>query len=287
MKTPVETFEAHRPLLFSIAYRMLGSVMEAEDVVQETYLRYSATPFASIKSPRAFLSTVTTRLCLDQLKSARVKRETYVGPWLPEPLLTAEAPAEIVAKQEMISMAFLVLLESLAPVERAVFLLREVFDYDYAEIAGIVEKSEASCRQSYHRAKQRITERRPRFAPSRAAQEKLLTQFLQAISTGDMASLTSLLTEEATLWADGGGKAHAAKRPIVGRDAVARFMIVLHRLFTSSMRVEFAEVNGGLAILVWDQDRILSVMNFAFDGEQIHAIRNVVNPDKLQHVQGG
>ncbi|HXV97187.1 MAG TPA: sigma-70 family RNA polymerase sigma factor, partial [Anaerolineae bacterium] len=147
-----EIFESHRPLLFSIAYRMLGSVMEAEDIVQDAYLRYEATPADSIQSPKAFLSTITTRLCLDHLKSARAQRESYFGPWLPEPLLTTDSTTSLVNKHEMISMAFLVLLENLSPLERAVFLLREVFDYGYAEIAQIVEKSEANCRQYYHRA---------------------------------------------------------------------------------------------------------------------------------------
>jgi RNA polymerase sigma-70 factor (ECF subfamily) len=285
MTNHAETFETHRPRLFSIAYRMLGSAMEAEDVVQESYLRFMATPIGEVKSPKAFLTTVTTRLCLDQLKSARVQREHYVGPWLPEPLLTEESPAEVVDRHEMISLAFLVLLESLTPVERAIFLLREVFDYDYNEIAQIVDKSEANCRQLYHRAKQYLTERRPRFTPSREAQEQLLTRFLQAVAGGQVDELTDLLADEVTVWSDGGGKARAATRPVSGRERVAKLLLGFNRFRTEHSRAEFAEVNGSLAILLWEGETLINVMNFASDGERIYEIHNVVNPDKLQHLR--
>ena len=188
-----KTFEAHRPLLFSIAYRMLGSVMEAEDMVQETYLRYINSAPAAIESPKAFLSTITTRLCLDHLKSAKISREAYIGPWLPEPLPTGDTATNPLEKYDMISMAALVLLENLSPLERAVFLLRGVFDYSYAEIAAIVDKSEANCRQVYHRAKQYLHQHRPRFESSAADQEKLVAGFLQAVQAGDVEALTSLL----------------------------------------------------------------------------------------------
>lgn len=285
MTNHAETFETHRPRLFSIAYRMLGSAMEAEDVVQESYLRFMATPIEEVKSPKAFLTTVTTRLCLDQLKSARAQREHYVGPWLPEPLLTEESPADVVDRHEMISLAFLVLLESLTPVERAIFLLREVFDYDYNEIAQIVDKSEANCRQLYHRAKQYLTERRPRFTPSREAQEQLLTRFLQAVAGGQVDELTDLLADEVTVWSDGGGKARAATRPVSGRERVAKLLLGFNRFRTEQSRAEFAEVNGSLAILLWEGETLINVMNFASDGERIYEIHNVVNPDKLQHLR--
>ena len=174
---PVEIFEVYRPLLFSIAYRMLGSVMEAEDMVQETYLRFMDTSIDSLKSPKAFLSTITTRLCLDHLKSAKTVREEYIGPWLPEPLRTDGEASSRVDSYDMISTAALVLLEKLSPLERAVFILRGVFDYSYAEIAAIVEKSEANCRQSYHRARQYLHKERPRFTPSVADQRKLVASF--------------------------------------------------------------------------------------------------------------
>jgi RNA polymerase sigma-70 factor (ECF subfamily) len=285
MTTHAETFEAYRPRLFAIAYRMLGSVMEAEDVVQESYLRFMATPLGEVKSAKAFLTTVTTRLCLDQLKSARAQREHYVGPWLPEPLLTEESPAEVVERHELISLAFLVLLESLTPVERAIFLLREVFDYEYAEIAQIVDKSEANCRQLYHRAKQYLTERRPRFTPSRAAQEQLLTRFLQAVTGNQVGALTELLADEVTVWSDGGGKTRAATRPVVGSERVAKLLLGFNRFRTDQSRAEFAEVNGSLAILLWEGETLVNVMNFTSDGERIYEIYNVVNPDKLQHVR--
>jgi RNA polymerase sigma-70 factor, ECF subfamily len=285
MTTHADTFETHRPRLFSIAYRMLGSAMEAEDMVQESYLRFMATPIDEVKSPKAFLTTVTTRLCLDQLKSARVQREHYAGPWLPEPLLTEESPAEVVDRHEMISLAFLVLLESLTPVERAIFLLREVFDYDYAEIAQILDKSEANCRQLYHRAKQYLTERRPRFSPTRAAQEQLLTRFLQAVTGNQVDALTDLLADEVTVWSDGGGKVRAATRPVSGRERVAKLLFGFNRFRTEQSRAAFAEVNGSLAILIWEGETLINVMNFASDGEQIYEIYNVVNPDKLQHLR--
>jgi RNA polymerase sigma-70 factor, ECF subfamily len=284
MSDHAETFEAHRARLFSIAYRMLGSVMEAEDVVQEAYLRFVATPVEEVRSPRAFLTTVTTRLCLDQLKSARAQREHYIGPWLPEPLLTAEAPAEVVDKHELISLAFLVLLESLAPLERAVFLLREVFEYDYAEIAGIVDKSEANCRQLYHRAKGYLTERRPRFTASREAQAQLLTRFIQAVGEGDVEALTTMLAEEVTVRSDGGGKARAATRPVTGRERAAKLLAGFGRFRTAQTWVELAEVNGDLAILLWEGETLIGVMSVVSDGEQIFEVQNIVNPDKLRHL---
>ncbi|MCL4297301.1 MAG: RNA polymerase sigma-70 factor [Anaerolineae bacterium] len=280
----VKTFELYRPLLFSIAYRMLGSVMEAEDMVQETYLRYSnaSTP---IESPKAFLTTITTRLCLDRLKSAKRRREEYIGPWLPEPLRTDEAALTPLDKYEMISMAALVLLENLSPLERAVFLLREVFDYDYTEIAGIVEKSETNCRQIYHRAKQYLQQHRPRFKPSPAAQHKLATGFLQAIQTGDVEGLTALLTKDATLWSDGGGKASAARHPVVGKERIARLLLVSYRKRPDNADIELAEVNGVLSILYRVADQVIGVMSFGGNETGITDIWTVWNPDKLQHLQ--
>jgi RNA polymerase sigma-70 factor, ECF subfamily len=280
-----EIFESYRPLLFSIAYRMLGSVMEAEDIVQDAYLRYEATPLAGIQSPKAFLSTVTTRLCLDQFKSARAQRETYFGPWLPEPLLTAETAITLVNKHEMISMAFLVLLENLSPLERAVFLLREVFDYSYAEIAQIVEKSEANCRQYYHRARQYLVERRPRFEVVSANQHKLINEFLQAVQTGDLEILTQVLAEDVTLWSDGGGKVHSAPRPLIGREIVMRLLHGLFRKRPSNLQAEIIEVNDALSLLLRVEDKVVGVMNFAGDGTRIGEIRTVYNPEKLQHLQ--
>src|SRR6266516_4852841 len=206
MRMPMaESFETYRSYLFAIAYRMLGSVMDAEDMLQETYLRYQTTPPETITSLKAFLTTILTRLCVDQLHLAHRKRELYVGPWLPEPIITDHTsdPSDIEARidtYESISLAFMVLLEELQPIERAVFLLREVFEYDYAEIASFLGKSEAACRQSFSRAKKHLGDHRPRFPASPGTQKQLLTGFLQAVNAGEMSCLMSLLAEEVTLW---------------------------------------------------------------------------------------
>ncbi|HKV01099.1 MAG TPA: RNA polymerase sigma factor SigJ, partial [Ktedonobacteraceae bacterium] len=226
-----ESFETYRTYLFAIAYRMLGSAMDAEDMVQETYLRYQSTPKDSIGSLKAFLTTIISRLCVDQLHLARRTREQYLGPWLPEPIITADNlqvsnPEERVDREESISMAFLLLLEQLQPVERAVFLLREVFEYDYAEIASFLGKSEVACRQWFSRAKKHLGDHRPRFQASPDTQKQMLTGFLQAIQTGEMTPLMKMLAEDVTMWTDGGGKVKgAATRPITGREAVARFSL--------------------------------------------------------------
>ncbi len=215
----MESFETYRHYLFAIAYRMLGSAMDAEDMVQETYLRYQTTPPETIHSLKAYLTTILTRLCMDQLQLARRKRELYVGPWLPEPIRTEEIaeaadPEKRVETEESISLAFMVLLEQLQPFERAVFLLREVFEYEFAEIATMLDKSEAACRRSFSRAKLHLREHRPRFPASPQTHEQLLSGYSQAVQTGEMAPLMNLLSEDVVLWADGGGKIkQAALRP--------------------------------------------------------------------------
>src|SRR5918998_406453 len=205
MMARTDDFERHRPLLFSIAYRMLGSVADAEDVVQEAYLRWQQAPEAEVLSPRSYLSAVVTRLSIDRLRSARVQREEYVGPWLPEPLVSegTEDVADSIELDESLSMAFLVLLESLNPVERAVFLLREVFNYDYEEISSIVRKSEANCRQIARRARQSVAAHRPRFERSPEQEERLTQRFVETCMSGDMEGLLELLSEDVTLWSDG------------------------------------------------------------------------------------
>src|SRR5712692_3189015 len=221
----MDEFETHRPLLFGIAYRMLGSVSDAEDILQDAYLRYAAVPRDSIQAPRAFLATIVTRLCLNALQSARARRESYVGPWLPEPLLTDNHTANgLVEDAESISMALLVLLETLTPLARAVFLLREVFDYDYREIGEIVDHDEAACRQIFSRARKELASQQRRYRPSAEAHRRILASFTRAVSQGDMEGLTATLSADVVLWADGGGKARgAATRPVHGRDAVAKF----------------------------------------------------------------
>jgi RNA polymerase sigma-70 factor, ECF subfamily len=286
----VESFETYRSYLFAIAYRMLGSAMDAEDMVQETYLRYQTTPPETIVSLKAFLTTILTRLCMDQLHLARRKRELYVGPWLPEPILTATTPESAdpekrVEMEESISLAFLVLLEQLQPFERAVFLLREVFEYDFAEIASLLGKSETACRRSFSRAKKHLAEHRPRFPPSAQTHRQMLTSYLQAVQNGEMTALTDLLAEEVTLWADGGGKTkRAALRPITGRDAVARFSLGTVRFLPENYRVELAEVNGQPAVIIRTGGQALLVLTIEVEAERIQTVRLIANPEKLARV---
>jgi RNA polymerase sigma-70 factor (ECF subfamily) len=281
---PSEVFDRQRPFLFSIAYRMLGSVMDGEDVVQEAYLRWQRAPQAEVRSPRAYLSAVVTRLCIDQLRSARTQREEYIGPWLPEPLPTEPAPDAVVI-DESLSMAFLVLLESLNPTERAVFLLREVFDYDYEEISRLVGKSEANCRQIARRARDSVAARRPRFESSPEQEERLMGSFLEASLGGDMEGLVSVLSEDVTLWSDGGGKTRAALNPIHGADKVARFFSGILRKAPPGLVVRRALVNGRPGLIGYFEDgRPQSVATFDVAEGSIRAIRLVVNPEKLRAV---
>ena len=286
----VESFETYRPYLFAIAYRMLGSAMDAEDMVQETYLRFQGTPLDTIRSLKAFLTTIIIRLCMDQLQLARRQREVYVGPWLPEPILTAatpasEDPAERVDREESISLAFLVLLEQLQPFERAVFLLREVFAYEFAEIATMLDKSEAACRRSFSRAKKHLSEHRPRFPASPDTHRQMLTGFLQAAQGGDMIPLMDLLAENVTLWADAGGKIKtAALHPIRGRDAVARFSLGTVRFLPEDSRAELAEVNGQAAVIIRTSGQALFVLSIEVEAERIQAIRIIANPEKLARI---
>jgi RNA polymerase sigma-70 factor (ECF subfamily) len=278
----IESFQAQRPRLLAIAYRMLGSMAEAEDVMQEAWLRARAADTASVHSDKGWLSTVVVRLCLDQLKSARAQREAYVGPWLPEPVQTQE-PVD----SESISLAFLVLLESLTPAERAVYLLHEVFDYTHAEVGAMVHKEEATCRQLHHRACERIRERRPRFAPSRTDHLRLLTAFGHAMSSGDLQAMREILAPDATLWADGGGNAAgAARRPIHGAEPIARFLTGLVKRFPPSpgQTMEVIEVNGWPALVGRDAGRVNAIITIETEGAAIVAVRNVVNPDKLRLV---
>ena len=286
-----ETFESNRPYLFAIAYRMLGSVMDAEDMVQETYIRYQKAQPENLHSLKAYLTTILTRLCIDQLDVARRKRELYVGPWLPEPILTEEVPEEAnpekkVEREESISLAFLLLLEQLQPFERAVFLLREVFGYEFAEIAEMLEKSEAACRRSFSRAKQHLVDKRPRFAPAPEAHRQLLNSFLTAVQGGEMAPLTELLSEAVTVWVDGGGKVkQAALQPISGREAVTRFIQGSKRFWQGITHADLEEVNGQTALVIRrDNGQVFSVMTMDFEQRQIATIRIIANPEKLSRI---
>jgi RNA polymerase sigma-70 factor (TIGR02957 family) len=284
-----EIYEELRPLLFSIAYRMLGSVSEAEDVVQEAFLRFHrAAEEDEIENPKAYLSQIVTRLSIDQLRSARVRRESYTGTWLPEPLIGETVPdaAQHAETADSLSMAFLVLLESLSPVERAVFLLREVFDYPYDEIAELVGKSEDNTRQLAVRARRHIEDRKPRFEADRKRRDELAERFFAAAEEGDTEGLKQLLADDVVFYGDGGGKAPAISRPLFGREPVLKFVRNLFTLGKNvGLTVEPAPVNGEPGLIARDpQGRILSVMSIHIEGGQIQSFRSVVNPDKLSHV---
>ena len=282
--------EELRPLLFSIAYRMLGSVGDAEDVVQEAYLRAERAQAdgTRIESRRAFLTTVTTRLAIDELRSARARRETYIGPWLPEPLLTATEPdaGEHAEMADSLSMSFLVLLETLSPVERAVFLLREVFEYGYDEIAEIVGKSEANCRQILVRARKRIDEGKPRFEADRRQQEELARRFLDAFEEGDVDGFVELLADDAVFVGDGGGKGRGISRPVYGQRAVTRLLASFVPPFRAAgAKIRLGEINGQPGALFFDaEERLVNVFAFEVAEGAIQAVRSVINPDKLAHL---
>ncbi|HEY2948297.1 MAG TPA: RNA polymerase sigma-70 factor [Micromonosporaceae bacterium] len=277
-----------RPLMFSIAYRMLGSVTEAEDVTQEAFLRLHRDTTRP-ESPEAYAATVTTRLAIDHLRSARVRRERYVGSWLPEPLLTTGEEFDPAVRAEVadsLSLAFLAVLERLSPVERAVFLLREVFSYDYDEIAQIVGKTPQNCRQILARARSHVEQARPRFAVSDAQRDALAERFFAACRDGDLAGLERLLAEDVEFYGDGGGKAPAVRKPVIGRLQVARFTLGLVRQAQHySVRIEPVAVNGQPGARMLDPDgRILSVLALDIAGDHVHGIYNVLNPDKLGHL---
>ena len=287
-----QAFTALRPLMFSIAYRMLGSASDADDILQEAYLRYQAVPPEQVVSPKAFLTTITTRLCLNQLNSARSRRETYIGPWLPEPVLTEHderfAPAPQAELHDTLSVAFLLLLEQLSPEERAVFLLREVFAYEYAEIAEILGKEPAACRQLLSRARKRVRDHRPRFTPSPAEHRLLLERFIEAVRGGSLEALLEMLAPEAVLWADGGGKVRGATtRPVQGREAVARFVLGSTRFAPGPFEVSVAEVNGEPAVLLHSGGQAWLVVFVEVARAQISAVRVIGNPDKLKGIAGG
>ena len=280
-------YTEYRPLMFSIAYRMTGSVGDAEDIVQEAFLR--AGQDAEVESPKGYLATITTRLAIDHLRSARVRRESYVGTWLPEPLVAAAEPdpAELAETSDSLSMAFLVLLESLAPAERAVFLLREVFGYDYKEIADIAGKTEAACRQIFARARRRIDEGRPRFETSRAEGEELTALFLAVADGGDMTRLLERLAPDVVFYGDSGGKGETTfVAPVFGRAQVAELIrIQVERTLQLGASLRTSWVNGQPGVLACDADGdLIAVIAFDVLDGQVLAIRVVANPEKLQHI---
>ncbi|MFC0531729.1 RNA polymerase sigma-70 factor [Phytohabitans kaempferiae] len=283
-----ELYGELRPKAFAIAYRMLGSVSEAEDVVQEAFLRVHQTlrRDEEISSPRAYVATLVTRLAIDQLRSARARRERYVGEWLPEPLVTDPSPAERAETADSLSLAFLVLLESLTPQQRAAFLLREVFDYPYAEVAEIVGTNVDSARHLVARARNHVRERRPRYRASRRERDELARRFFAAAGQGDLRALEALLARDVALHADGGGKVPALARPVDGRERVARALSAgMSMLARYGVRVRVTEVNGQPGAMAFDaSDRLVAVMALDIADGAIQAIHSVANPDKLRHI---
>jgi RNA polymerase sigma-70 factor (ECF subfamily) len=291
--TDQEVFEANRELLFAVAYRMLGTVADAEDAVQDAWLRWSAAPRSDIAQPRAYLARTVTHVALNRLRSARARREAYVGPWLPEPLLTTGPDtADRAELAESVSLAMLVVLESLSPEERAVFVLHEVFGFPHAEIAAAIGRSDASVRQLMHRAREHVQARRPRFDVDAGQQREVTERFLAAAAGGDIDELMLVLAPDVILVSDGGGKAKAPLRPVIGADKVARFLAAISAqpymgIGKSEMTIEVAEINGGPGILVTTGGRPITAVTTVIAGGRITAIQLVANPDKLQGLTAG
>jgi RNA polymerase sigma-70 factor, ECF subfamily len=291
--SPVDTAELaerERGRLFGVAYRLLGTVADAEDAVQETFLRWEQTDRAAVENPAGWLTTVLTRHCLDQLRSARARREAYVGPWLPEPLvqeadMTAEDPAERVALDESVSLAMLVVLETLGPAERAAFVLHDVFGLSFEEVGAMTGRTPAACRQLASRARRRVEERRPRFDPDAAEQRRVVAAFLEASARGDLETLLSLLDPSVVLRADGGGKARAAGRPVHGPEQVARVLLA-GRTWYPDLAGRLVAVNGGTGALMTAGGEVVGIAGVTTAGGKITEIDLVANPDKLERVRG-
>jgi RNA polymerase sigma-70 factor (TIGR02957 family) len=282
-----QDFEAQRPRLFWLAYRLLGSASEAEDAVQDAYLRLHGADPVLIESLPAWLTKAVTNLCLNRLTSARARREVYPGPWLPEPVLTEHrtlGPQETAEQRETVSIALLSLMERLNPTERATFVLREAFAYSHSEVAEILEMSEANARQLYRRTRQRLGEPRRRFRPDLAQWRRLVDRFFTAASAGDVTGLVEILTADVSSTADGGGKVAAARRPVSGRERTANYLAraLSKNLPKLRLRLDFAEVNGEPAVLAFDGDTLSGVLCFEITGGQIAALRILANPDKLR-----
>ena len=287
-----DVFKADRPLLFSIAYRMLGSASEAEDVLRDAWLRCRGVDLTAIRSLTAFARTTVTRLCLDRLKSARMTREVYLGPWLPEPVLTSElgSPDSVMQRAESLTLAFLVLLETLSPEQRAAFLLNEVFGYEHAEIAEMLGTTPENSRQLLRRAKARLVQGRPRLTGTAQSRRVVAERFARALSSGDGSELVSLLTKDVEVWSDGGGKASAARRPLVGRDQVLSFLIGLRRTaesagwLTGDLSLRIADVNCEPALVVRVRGRLESIFVLSIAQDAIAEIRIARNPEKLARI---
>ena len=288
MMSGSDPYLEHRRLLFGTAYRLLGSVADAEDVLQDAWLNWNAADRAAVRNPRAYLVRTVTNLALNRLNSARATRETYVGPWLPEPLLTSPDIAQETELADTVSTAMLVILETLSPLERAVFVLREVFGYTHAEIADTLDRPEATVRQIARRARTHVQARRPRFDADPAQREKVTARFIAACSGGDLNAVMQLLAPDVTAWSDGGGKVTAALRPVHGPDNVARwFLGVLAKPVSAGVALRPATINGELGILVTLGDRPLGALTYDLAEDGIQNLRLQINPDKLTGLNPG
>lgn len=293
MNADQQTFADHRNLLFSVAYRILGSAADAEDVVQDAWFKWSADDRSQVSDPKAYLARIVSNLSTERLRSTRRQRETYVGPWLPEPILTSADTAEDVAAAESVSMAMLVVLETLSPLERAVFVLKEVFDFSYAEIATAVERSEPAVRQAGHRARNHVQARRPRFEADRVKKRAVTERFFAAATGGDINDLMQLLAPDVTLWTDGGGKVRQALRPVEGMAKVAAWLAgVTKRPYEgveiTNMTAEVVDINGGPGIVFSAEGRVIATLTVELDADgRIATIHNVANPDKLHAIADG
>ena len=293
VSTDEQTFSEHRNLLFAIAYRLLGSAADAEDVVQDAWFKWSAADRGQVLDPKAYLARIVSNLAMDRLRSTRRQRETYVGPWLPEPILTQADATEDVATAESVSLAMLVVLETLSPLERAVFVLKDVFDFSFAEIAEAVDRSESAVRQAGHRARNHIQARRPRFETDRVKRRAVTERFFAATTGGDINALMELLAPDVTLWTDGGGKVRQAMRPIIGAEKVARWIAgTITRPYEgveiADMTAEVVDINGGPGIVIRGAGRTIATLTVDLDDDgRIVTIHNVANPDKLHAIADG
>jgi RNA polymerase sigma-70 factor (ECF subfamily) len=281
-----EVFERHRSRLFNVAYGMLGSFMDAEDVVQDAYLRWRDVDDASVDAPVAYLTTITTRLAIDRLRSAQHRRETYVGPWLPDPMVTdfAADPAEVVVGADQMRLALLTAMERLNPIERAVLLLRDVFDSEYAEIADIVDKSPANVRQIAVRARERVGDTSRRSGSDQETDARLVAEYMTAIASGNVDEVARVFSEDVVLWSDGGGKARAARHPLHGATRVARHLVGVSPQAPEGMQVAVVRVNGDPAIEASVGDSVIALIAFEVADGSIIGVRAQLNPDKLAHL---
>ncbi|MBN2730852.1 MAG: RNA polymerase sigma-70 factor [Balneolaceae bacterium] len=289
MDERTKIFEKHRSRLFRLAYSMLGRTAPAEDAVQEAFIRWQNQDINKIHSSGSYLSTIVSRICLDEIKSARNRREQYIGPDLPEPILSSndETPEEQMELTESLSMAMLVVLDQLTPIQRAVFIFREIFDYDYDTIANMVDKSPSHCRKIAQRARDQIRENRPQFDDNMVGQQERVQAFVEAVQEGDLSEIEQLLAKDAILYSDGGGKVTAARKPIYGASKIARFMVGIQKQSPPDAKwtIKFREINGEPGMVLWIGKKLFNVWSFHIEEHQIKNIYVVLNPDKLEHIK--